>query len=113
MRRPACETPRSRQASGTAIDARGSPAWGDATAAPRDGVLTPRGFTRHLISALAVWVVLSAACGTAAAASVNYGDISHKNLKDLRAGVDRHEAAVGDQDGRQPVGDRKRGQVGE
>lgn len=72
-----------------------------------------RGFTRHLISALAVWVVLSVACGTAAAASVNYGDISHKNLKGLRAGVDRREAAVRDQDDRQPVGDRKRGQVGE
>ena len=42
-----------------------------------------RGFTRHLISGLAVWVVLSVVCGTAAAASVNYGDISHKNLKDL------------------------------
>jgi subtilase family serine protease len=41
------------------------------------------GFSRHLISAFTVWVVLSVACGTAAAASVNYGDISHKNLKDL------------------------------
>jgi subtilase family serine protease len=40
-------------------------------------------FTRHVISAFTVWVVLSVACGTAAAASVNYGDISHKNLKDL------------------------------
>src|SRR5271154_1992278 len=40
-------------------------------------------FTRHLISAFTVWVVMSVACGAAAAASVNYGDISHKNLKDL------------------------------
>jgi subtilase family serine protease len=40
-------------------------------------------FTRHVISAFTVWVVLSVACGTAAAAIVNYGDISHKNLKDL------------------------------
>ena len=39
-------------------------------------------FARHVISALTVWVVLGVACGTAAASSVNYGDISHKNLKD-------------------------------
>ena len=32
---------------------------------------------------LAVCLVLGVACGTAAASSVNYGDISHKNLKDL------------------------------
>ena len=40
------------------------------------------GFARQLTSALTVWLVLSVACGTAAASSVNYGDISHKNLKD-------------------------------
>jgi subtilase family serine protease len=40
------------------------------------------GFARHLTSALAVCVVLGVACGTAAASSVNYGAISHKNLKD-------------------------------
>lgn len=39
-------------------------------------------FTGHLSSACTVCVVLSVACGTAAASSVNYGDISHKNLKD-------------------------------
>ena len=39
------------------------------------------GFTRQLTSACAVGLVLSVACATAAA-SVNYGDISHKNLKD-------------------------------
>jgi subtilase family serine protease len=40
-------------------------------------------FAHHLTSAFTVWIVMSVACGTAAAASVNYGDISHKNLKDL------------------------------
>ena len=40
------------------------------------------GFARQLTSALTVWLVLSVACGAAAASSVNYGDISHKNLKD-------------------------------
>ena len=38
--------------------------------------------SRHLTSALTVCLVLSIATGTAAASSVNYGDISHKNLKD-------------------------------
>src|SRR5690242_16711950 len=42
-----------------------------------------RGFTGRLASAFTVCVVLSVACGTAAASTVNYGDISHKNLKDL------------------------------
>src|SRR5437763_1045333 len=41
------------------------------------------GFARHLASAFTVCLVLSVACGTAAASSVNYGAISHKNLKDL------------------------------
>jgi subtilase family serine protease len=41
------------------------------------------GLPRHIISALTVCVVLGVACGTAAASSVNYGDIAHKNLKDL------------------------------
>jgi subtilase family serine protease len=40
------------------------------------------GFVRHVTSAFTVCLVLSFACGTAAAAKVNYGDISHKNLKD-------------------------------
>src|SRR6476660_7276901 len=40
------------------------------------------GFTRHLTSALTVCLVLSVCCSAAAASSVNYGDISHKNLKD-------------------------------
>ena len=40
------------------------------------------GLARHFVSALTVWVVPGVACGSAAAASVNYGDISHKNLKD-------------------------------
>jgi subtilase family serine protease len=40
------------------------------------------GFARHVISALTVCVVLGVVCGAAAAASVNYGAISHKNLKD-------------------------------
>src|SRR6201996_4418533 len=39
--------------------------------------------SRHLTSASAVCLVLSIATATAAASSVNYGDISHKNLKDL------------------------------
>ena len=38
--------------------------------------------SRHLASAFTVCLVLSIATGTAAASSVNYGDISHKNLKD-------------------------------
>src|SRR5690348_13714094 len=38
---------------------------------------------RHLVPAFAVWLALSVACATAAASSVNFGDISHKNLKDL------------------------------
>jgi subtilase family serine protease len=38
--------------------------------------------SRHLTSASAVCLVLSIATATAAASSVNYGDISHKNLKD-------------------------------
>src|ERR1700749_2182027 len=38
--------------------------------------------SRHLPSAFTVCLVLSIATGTAAASSVNYGDISHKNLKD-------------------------------
>ena len=38
--------------------------------------------SRHLTSAFTVCLVLSIATGTAAASSVNYGDISHKNLKD-------------------------------
>jgi len=38
---------------------------------------------RHLVPSLAVWLALSVACATAAASSVNFGDISHKNLKDL------------------------------
>ena len=38
--------------------------------------------SRHLTPAVTVCLVLSVACGTAAASSVNYGDISHKNLKD-------------------------------
>jgi subtilase family serine protease len=46
-----------------------------------------RGFARQLISAFTVGVVMSVvmsvACSSAAASSVNYGDISHKNLKDL------------------------------
>ena len=41
------------------------------------------GFTRQLTSAFTVCFVLSLAFSTAAVASVNYGDISHKNLKDL------------------------------
>ena len=40
------------------------------------------GFVRHVTSGFTVCLVLSFACGTAAAAKVNYGDISHKNLKD-------------------------------
>jgi subtilase family serine protease len=40
------------------------------------------GFARPLTLALMVCVALGVACGTAAAAKVNYGDISHKNLKD-------------------------------
>ena len=38
------------------------------------------GFARRVTSALMVCLVLGVACGTAAAAKVNYGDISHKNL---------------------------------
>jgi subtilase family serine protease len=38
---------------------------------------------RHLVLAFAVWLALSVGCAVAAAASVNFGDISHKNLKDL------------------------------
>jgi subtilase family serine protease len=40
-------------------------------------------FTGCLASAFAIGVALSVTCGTAAASSVDYGDISHKNLKDL------------------------------
>ena len=39
-------------------------------------------FARRVASAFAVWLVLSVCCATAVASSVNYGDISHKNLKD-------------------------------
>src|SRR6478672_9010685 len=39
--------------------------------------------SRHLTSAFTVCFVLSVPCSTAVASSVNYGDISHKNLKDL------------------------------
>src|SRR5690242_13188559 len=42
------------------------------------------GLARRLAPTPAVCVVLALACSTAAA-SVNYGDISHKNLKDLGA----------------------------
>ena len=38
--------------------------------------------SRHLTSAFTVCLVLSIATGTAAASTVNYGDISHKDLKD-------------------------------
>ena len=38
---------------------------------------------RLLVIAFALPTGLGLACGTAAASSVNYGDISHKNLKDL------------------------------
>src|SRR5512135_2165100 len=38
--------------------------------------------SRHVISAFTVCIVLGVACGTAVASSVNYGDISHQNLKD-------------------------------
>src|SRR5262245_41376168 len=41
------------------------------------------GFTRRLASALTVFCVLSVTCGASVASTVNYGDISHKNLKDL------------------------------
>lgn len=41
------------------------------------------GFVRYVTSAFTVCLVLSFACGTAAASKVNYGAISHKNLKDL------------------------------
>jgi subtilase family serine protease len=41
------------------------------------------GVIRHLASAIAFCLVVSITGGTAAASSVNYGDISHKNLKDL------------------------------
>jgi subtilase family serine protease len=37
---------------------------------------------RHVVPAFAVWLVLSIGCAAAAASSVNFGDISHKNLKD-------------------------------
>src|SRR5690349_20582832 len=37
---------------------------------------------RHVVPAFAVWLVLSIGCPAAAASSVNFGDISHKNLKD-------------------------------
>jgi subtilase family serine protease len=40
------------------------------------------GFARQLTPAFTVWLVLGVACATAAASKVNYGDISHKNLKD-------------------------------
>ena len=40
-------------------------------------------FARHLVPAFAVWLVLGVVCATASASSVNFGDISHKNLKDL------------------------------
>lgn len=38
---------------------------------------------RHVVPAFAVWLALSVGCATAAASSVNFGDISHKGLKDL------------------------------
>ena len=40
------------------------------------------GLTRRLTVGFTACVAMSVACSTAAAASVNYGDISHKNLKD-------------------------------
>src|SRR5262245_8064472 len=49
---------------------------------PRGRSIDLRALTRQVTAAFVVCLVLSVACGTAAAASVDYGDISHKNLKD-------------------------------
>jgi hypothetical protein len=67
----------------------------------------------HLFAVAIVLLALSATPGSAVASTnVNFGDISHKGLKKLGAGVDEPEALARDWDDRQPAGHRERREGG-